>query len=96
MLRRFSSVNDWVQEQFFNETKLAPTYTEADLIRPFPFDAYCPESQAPVVYPTTFKLEIAGRVDNKQARILTQLHVLPEASQIACHVCIEGWSAIGP
>ena len=43
----------------------------------------------------TYKLEIAGLVDNKKPWTLDELHALPEVSQITRHVCVEGWSAIG-
>ena len=44
---------------------------------------------------TTYKLEVAGLVDNKKPWTLDELHALPEVSQITRHVCVEGWSAIG-
>ena len=79
----------------FSETKLAPTYSEADITRPFPFNAYYDEDEAPTVDPATWKLEISGLVDNKKPWTLDELHKLPEVSQITRHVCVEGWSAIG-
>ena len=94
-LKVVSRFNDRVQAWLFNPNKLAPTYTEAELTRPFPFNAYYDEDEAPVVDPATYKLEIAGLVDNKTPWTLDQLHALPEVSQITRHVCVEGWSAIG-
>jgi DMSO/TMAO reductase YedYZ molybdopterin-dependent catalytic subunit len=94
-LKVVSRFNDRVQAWLFNPNKLAPTYTEADLTRPFPFNAYYDEDEAPMVDPATYKLEIAGLVDNKTPWTLDQLHALPEVSQITRHVCVEGWSAIG-
>jgi DMSO/TMAO reductase YedYZ molybdopterin-dependent catalytic subunit len=94
-LKVVSRFNDRVQALLFSETKLAPTYTEADLTRPFPFNAYYDEDEAPVIDPATYKLELAGLVDNKTPWTLDQLHKLPEVSQITRHVCVEGWSAIG-
>ena len=43
----------------------------------------------------TYKLEVAGLVDNKKPWTLKELYALPEVSQITRHVCVEGWSAIG-
>ena len=94
-LKVVSRFNDKVQALLFSETKLAPTYTEADITRPFPFNAYYDEDEAPVVDPATYKLEISGLVDNKKPWTLDELHKLPEVSQITRHVCVEGWSAIG-
>jgi DMSO/TMAO reductase YedYZ molybdopterin-dependent catalytic subunit len=95
VLRKVSELNDGVQAVLFSQTKLAPTYSEADVTRPFPFNAYYDEDEAPVVDPATYKLEIAGPVDNKKPWTLAELHALPEVSQITRNVCVEGWSAIG-
>jgi DMSO/TMAO reductase YedYZ molybdopterin-dependent catalytic subunit len=95
VLRKVSEFNDGAQALLFSRTKLAPTYQESDITRPFPFNAYYDEDEAPVVDPTTYKLEIAGLVDNKKSWTLDELHALPEVSQITRHVCVEGWSAIG-
>ena len=94
-LRYVSRFNDRVQAALFNRNKLAPTYTEADITRPFPFNAYYDLDEAPVVDPVTYKLEIAGLVEDKTSWTLEQLYTLPQVSQITRHVCVEGWSAIG-
>src|SRR5215470_3591824 len=44
-----SRFNDWVQGLMFNPHRLAPTYPESAITRPFPFNAYYPESDAPEV-----------------------------------------------
>jgi DMSO/TMAO reductase YedYZ molybdopterin-dependent catalytic subunit len=95
VLRQVSKFNDGAQALLFSQTKLAPTYSGADITRPFPFNAYYNEDQAPVVDPAAYKLEVSGLVDNKQPWTLAELHALPEVSQITRHVCVEGWSAIG-
>ena len=94
-LRYVSRFNDRVQAFLFNPNKLAPTYTEADITRPFPFNAYYDLDEAPTVDPATYKFEISGLADNKKPWTLDELHALPEVSQITRHVCVEGWSAIG-
>jgi DMSO/TMAO reductase YedYZ molybdopterin-dependent catalytic subunit len=95
VLTHVSRFNDRVQAALFSETKLAPTYPESAITRPFPFNAYYDEDQAPEVDPATWKLEISGLVDNKKPWTLDELHKLPEVSQITRHCCVEGWSAIG-
>ena len=95
ILRKVSEFNDKVQAALFNPNKLAPTYSEADITRPFPFNAYYSLNEAPVVDPATYKLELAGMIENKKPWTLQELHALPEVSQITRHVCVEGWSAIG-
>jgi DMSO/TMAO reductase YedYZ molybdopterin-dependent catalytic subunit len=94
-LRYISRFNDRVQAALFNRNKLAPTYTEADITRPFPFNAYYDLDQAPAVDPATYRLEIAGLVEDKTPWTLERLYALPQVSQITRHVCVEGWSAIG-
>ncbi|MEJ2374888.1 MAG: molybdopterin-dependent oxidoreductase [Pseudolabrys sp.] len=94
-LKVVSRFNDRVQAWLFNPDKLAPTYTEADVTRPFPFNAYYSLDEAPRVDPATYRLEISGLVDDKKPWTLDELHKLPEVSQITRHVCVEGWSAIG-
>src|SRR5581483_7437437 len=94
-LRYVSRFNDRVQAFLFNPNKLAPTFTEAQITRPFSFNAYYDLDEAPEVDGARYKLEIAGMVDNKKPWTLAELHALPEVSQITRHVCVEGWSAIG-
>ena len=94
-LRYVSRFNDRVQAFLFNPNKLAPTFTESQITRPFPFNAYYDLDEAPVVDPATYKFEISGLAGNKKPWTLDELHALPEVSQITRHVCVEGWSAIG-
>ena len=95
VLRKISEFNDAAQATLFNRTKLAPTYSESAITKPFPFNAYYDEDEAPVVDGKTYKLEIAGLVGNKRPWTLGELRALPEVSQITRHICVEGWSAIG-
>jgi DMSO/TMAO reductase YedYZ molybdopterin-dependent catalytic subunit len=94
-LMNVSRFNDRVQAFLFHPDKLAPTYPESAITRPFPFNAYYSEDEAPEVDKDDYKLEIAGLVDNKTPWTLDQLYTLPEVSQITRHICVEGWSAIG-
>jgi len=95
VLRKISEFNDAAQAALFNRTKLAPTYSESAITKPFPFNAYYDEDEAPAVDGKTYKLEIAGLVGNKRPWTLDELRALPEVSQITRHICVEGWSAIG-
>jgi DMSO/TMAO reductase YedYZ molybdopterin-dependent catalytic subunit len=94
-LRKISTFNDRVQGLIFNPNKLAPTYSESAITRPFPFNAYYSVDEAPEVDGATYKLEIAGLVDNKKPWTLDELNQLPQEKQITRHICVEGWSAIG-
>jgi DMSO/TMAO reductase YedYZ molybdopterin-dependent catalytic subunit len=94
-LMKISYFNDRVQALLFNPNTLAPTYPDSAITRPFPFNAYYPESEAPEVDKEDYKLEVGGLVDNKKSWTLDELYALPEETQITRHVCVEGWSAIG-
>jgi DMSO/TMAO reductase YedYZ molybdopterin-dependent catalytic subunit len=95
MLTQISKFNDGVQAAIFNPNALAPTFSENDIKRPFPFNAYYDEDDAPEVDGSTYKLEVSGLVDNKKSWTLDELYKLPEVKQITRHICVEGWSAIG-
>lgn len=95
LLVQMSKFNDAVQAAIFNPNTLAPTYTEADIKRPFPFNAYYDLSDAPNIDGKDWKLEVSGLVDSKKSWTLAELSKLPEVTQITRHICVEGWSAIG-
>jgi DMSO/TMAO reductase YedYZ molybdopterin-dependent catalytic subunit len=90
-----SKFNDRVQALMFQPHKLAPTYPESAITKPFPFNAYYDVDEAPEVDGETYKLEIDGLVTNKQPWTLEELYKLPQEKQITRHICVEGWSAIG-
>jgi DMSO/TMAO reductase YedYZ molybdopterin-dependent catalytic subunit len=97
VLRVVSRFNDWVQARLFDPNTLAPEFPESAITRPFPFNAYYAEDEAPDIDGNDYALEIGGLVDNKKTWTLAELHQLslPQVSQITRHVCVEGWSAIG-
>jgi DMSO/TMAO reductase YedYZ molybdopterin-dependent catalytic subunit len=94
-LTRVSRMNDRVQGWLFDPTRLAPTYTEAEITRPFPFNAFYGEDDAPKVDGSDFRLKVGGLVQNTRAWSLPDLYALPKTEQITRHICVEGWSAIG-
>ncbi len=94
-LRDISTFNDRVQALLFDPNTLAPEYPESKITRPFPFNAYYSEDEAPEIDADQYQLEIGGLVDNKKPWTLAELNKLSEVSQITRHVCVEGWSAIG-
>jgi DMSO/TMAO reductase YedYZ molybdopterin-dependent catalytic subunit len=95
MLTQISKFNDGVQAAIFNPNALAPTFSEKDIKRPFPFNAYYAEDEAPDVDGNAYRLEVSGLVENKTSWTLPELYKLPEVKQITRHICVEGWSAIG-
>lgn len=94
-LEKISRVNDDVQGWLFDPNRLAPTYPESMITRPFPFNAYYSESEVRVVKEDGYQLEIAGIVADRRSWTLPKLRALPQAAQVTRHICVEGWSAIG-
>jgi DMSO/TMAO reductase YedYZ molybdopterin-dependent catalytic subunit len=94
-LRTMSSFNDTVQGWMFDPNKMAPTYPESMITRPFPFNAFYDIDQVPEIDPATYKLQVGGLATGKKIWTLDELHAFPQESQITRHICIEGWSAIG-
>ncbi|NDY74693.1 molybdopterin-dependent oxidoreductase, partial [Desulfobacter hydrogenophilus] len=94
-LMAVSRFNDRVQEWLFDPQRLAPNYAEAQLTRPFPFNAYYEIGEVLEVDASDFVLELSGRVTGKKHWTLPELYALPHAEQITRHICVEGWSAIG-
>jgi DMSO/TMAO reductase YedYZ molybdopterin-dependent catalytic subunit len=95
VLRKISAFNDVAQALLFNPNRLAPTFPESAITKPFPFNAYYSQDEAPEVDGATYKLEVAGMVENKKPWTLEELYKLPQEKQITRHICVEGWSAIG-
>jgi DMSO/TMAO reductase YedYZ molybdopterin-dependent catalytic subunit len=95
VLSAMSRWNDKVQAALFSRARMAPTYTEADITDPFPFNAYYPVDQVRHVDDAAWRLEVSGLVSERWAWSLSGLAALPQSSQITRHICIEGWSAIG-
>jgi len=94
-LLAMSRWNDRVQAWLFNPNRLAPTYPESALSRPFRFNAFYEADKAPVIDGDSWRLELSGLIDSKQPWTLRQLNALPQETQITKHICIEGWSVIG-
>ena len=94
-LMSVSRLNDRVQAWIFDREQLAPTYTEAQITRPFPFNAFYGIDEVPQVDAGDFKLRLGGRVTGKRSWTLRELYALPHAEQITRHICVEGWSAVG-
>lgn len=95
LLKHVSKFNDAVQALIFNPNTLAPTFPESAITKPFPFNAYYSEDEAPEVDGEDYRFEVSGLVQNKKSWTLDELYKLPQVKQITRHICVEGWSAIG-
>jgi DMSO/TMAO reductase YedYZ molybdopterin-dependent catalytic subunit len=95
MLWAMSRWNDRAQGWLFDANRLAPEYPESRIVRPFRYNGYYPESEVPIVEASSYKLELAGMIENKRSWTLPELYALPQVSQVTRHICVEGWSEIG-
>ncbi len=94
-LMQISRFNDKVQGWLFDPNRLAPTYPDSMITRPFPFNAYYGEDEIREVDEESYRLEVTGMVADKHAWTLAELRAMPQTDQITRHICVEGWSAIG-
>ena len=93
-LKAMSQFNDRVQAWLYDPKRIARTFGEADITRPFPFNAFYEPDAAPEA-DETYELHVGGKVERKRPWKLDELAALPQSTQITEHVCIEGWSAVG-
>jgi len=94
-LMTVSRFNDRAQAALFDRDQLAPTYPESMIARPFPFNAFYGESEAPDLVADDWRMEVGGKVADRGRWTVAALRQLPQAAQITRHICVEGWSAIG-
>lgn len=94
-LMKVSRFNDKAQAWLFDPNRLAPTYPDSMITRPFPFNAYYDEDEIREVDEQAYRLEVTGLVADKHPWTLAELRALPQTDQITRHICVEGWSAIG-
>jgi DMSO/TMAO reductase YedYZ molybdopterin-dependent catalytic subunit len=94
-LTQVSRLNDRVQGWLFDPNRLAPTYPDSMITRPFPFNAFYGEDEITDVDGDSFRLEVTGLVADKRTWSLPALQTMPQIDQITRHICVEGWSAIG-
>lgn len=94
-LTRISQLNDSAQAWLFDPNRLAPTYPDSMITRPFPFNAFYSEDEVRAIDGDSFRLEVTGLVADKRRWSLPELRAMPQIEQVTRHICVEGWSAIG-
>ena len=92
-----SSFNDGVQAAACSgPNHLAPTYSEAEVVKPPRFNAYYDVEDVKPVDGATWKLELAGLHRRQDALDgAADSTQLPEQEWIIRHICVEGWDYIG-
>lgn len=94
-LGKISRINDEVQGLLFDPNRLAPTYPESMITRPFPFNAYYGEDEIREIEESSYRLEVTGMVSDRRKWALPELRAMAQVDQVTRHICVEGWSAIG-
>ena len=94
-LRGVSSWNDRVQSWLFRPNHLAPTFSEAQVVKPPRFNAHYEIEDVKPVDGATWKLELAGLIKDKRPWTAAEINALPQQEWIVRHICIEGWDYIG-
>jgi DMSO/TMAO reductase YedYZ molybdopterin-dependent catalytic subunit len=95
ILQLVSEWNDGVQGFLFDPNRLAPTYSEAEVVKPPRFNAYYEIEEVKPVDAAGWRLELHGRIGDKRPWALPQVYDLPEQEVIIRHICVEGWDYIG-
>jgi DMSO/TMAO reductase YedYZ molybdopterin-dependent catalytic subunit len=93
MLHAVSDWNDRVQAFIFRPDHLAPTYSEAQVVKPPRFNAHYDAEDVKPVDGATWKLELSGLIEDRQPWTVERLYELQE--MIIKHICVEGWDYIG-
>ena len=95
VLRGVSAWNDKVQSVIFRPNHLAPTFSEAQVVKPPRFNAFYDIEDVKPVDGKTWKLELSGLIENKKPWSVQDIYALPEQELIIRHICVEGWDYIG-
>jgi len=95
VLKAVSQFNDKVQAFMFRPNHLAPTYREDQVVKPPRFNAYYDIEDIVPVDASTWKLELAGLIQDQRSWTAPQIYALPEQEWIIRHICVEGWDYIG-
>ncbi len=94
-LQTISRWNDKAQAALFSGTKLAPTYSKMEIVRPPRFNAYYGVEDVKEVDEDDWTLDWAGAVADKRTWRLSDVSALPALDMTIQHICVEGWSYIG-
>lgn len=95
VLRTVSGFNDRVQAALFDPSRLAPTYSPAQVVKPPRFNAYYEIENVRPIDIGGWQLELSGLVADKRPWSLERIYAFPEQEEIIKHICVEGWDYIG-
>ena len=95
VLKGFSHWNDRVQAWLFDPTKLAPTFSEAEVMKPPRFNAFYSIDEVKPIDMRAGSSRSAGSSRTSGPGRSSASTRCPKVSQITRHVCVEGWDYIG-
>jgi DMSO/TMAO reductase YedYZ molybdopterin-dependent catalytic subunit len=95
IFNRSLGFTDWATGVLFSRTRLAPTFSDSDVVpfENFPYNGY--DDDDPGVDLENWTLTVEGAVQHSGEYKIEQIKNLPKISQNTRHVCVEGWDAIG-
>jgi DMSO/TMAO reductase YedYZ molybdopterin-dependent catalytic subunit len=94
-LHAVSRWNDRVQAALFGPDRLARTFSADRLAPSDRYNAYYAAAQVPRLDAATYRLSLAGAINDKRPWHVADFAALPQQSQITRHICVEGWNYIG-
>jgi DMSO/TMAO reductase YedYZ molybdopterin-dependent catalytic subunit len=95
VLTAVSAWNDRVQAFLFDPNHLAPTFSEAEVLKPPRYNGVYGMADIMPVDVAKWKLELGGLISDKRPLTAPQIYAMPEQEIIIRHVCVEGWDYIG-
>jgi DMSO/TMAO reductase YedYZ molybdopterin-dependent catalytic subunit len=95
VLTAVSAWNDRAQAFLFDPNHLAPTFSEAEVLKPPRYNGVYGIADFPPVDMAKWKLELGGLISDKRPLTAQQIYAMPEQEIIIRHVCVEGWDYIG-
>jgi DMSO/TMAO reductase YedYZ molybdopterin-dependent catalytic subunit len=95
VLTAVSAWNDRVQAFLFDPNHLAPTFSEAEVLKPPRYNGVYGMADIMPVDVANWKLELGGLISDKRPLTAPQIYAMPEQEIIIRHVCVEGWDYIG-
>jgi DMSO/TMAO reductase YedYZ molybdopterin-dependent catalytic subunit len=95
VLTAVSAWNDRAQALLFDQDHLAPTFTEAQVLKPPRYNGVYSQSDLTPIDVANWKLELGGLISDKRPKTAPDIYAMPEQEIIIRHVCVEGWDYIG-
>jgi len=93
-LRKFQSVNDWLQEKMFVPSSLSPEYADAEATPEDQFRVNDYDTDEPDIDIAGWRLAVEGLVERPGMYALDRIKSLPRRAMNTRHCCVEGWSMI--